>query len=729
MVTYAQLTAMNTSKLTSAAQASADFGTAMTRQGEAVQTAADIPAGMWAGGDANAAGGMLAALPGPLYDLSDSAKRGKATLDDLATGVNKAKAHLQGAYDAIKGTGITIQPDGTVVTPVVTDPAVAAENDRKAQDARAIIDEALKMAADADTTATEQLNALSGQVNASYMEIPGKQQDLGRAKDLLSTPKNQVKPETAQELNDILSRNNNPEFNRQLMEQLGPKGLIDGSGRFSEAGANLAQNGDTAGADKFRETQRLLGESLASASQNGGLTPQWTQELMNQGAKPMEGNPQNIGYEALAPLLEHGKYDPSFLTPVAEHVTRLDNSSGLGNPSAGPGASVSGLDSNPFVIDGKADHEAPVSNPLNSVMTALDHSPEAASDYFTGNNDEHGLKYNDAFGKPLAPIEGPTDNPNIDYALDRVTGQEPGDPLDVNRVGNALEAAATGVPSDTPADAPRPPRTEEMVNIAEHLVNRFGGEGDGDMDLIPGGKLENMADNMTDIASTYMPEIHNSFLNPLSGDAKLYPEGAMAEFKDEDATAGLLHALGRHEDSFHQLMGASNDIRDVVLAQEYQQNGPEGSWVQEALQPGSTIANILTDAQVEAGVHDAAESDKSANDLTQLGVSGGKIATSAIPFGGALIGEILDQVKNDAQVDSTEQALYDGNVERTDVYDAQLVREKAAIEHLVNQDGVVTEAEKTLLRNVDGEINDAWSAGENEVAQRKVDGMGAPGGK
>lgn len=659
---------MKTDKLTGAASASEAFGKAMVDRGGDVRTKSEIPANMWAGGDANAAGGLLAGMEEPLYSLSDSANSGKKTLEDLVEGIGKAKEHLQGAYNAIKGTGIEIDPKtGAVTTPVVNDPDLAAENDRKAQDARDIIDEALKMANDADTTATDELNGLLGTTQSAYMEIPGKDADLQKAKDLLNLPKDQITPEKAKELNDLLKRNNNPEFNKRLMQELGPQALIEDSARYSAAGSKLAESGDTAGADTFKETQRLLGESLASASQNGGLKENdFTQKLMDQAAKPLADDPIHNGYRALAPLLEHGQYDKSFLVPIAEHMTRLDAITpgvGLQNPY-NPG-SLPSLD-NPYVIDG---NKSGTTNPLDTVMGALDRSPQAAADYFTGDNADHG-QYKDANGKDLAAIKGNSANPNIDYALDHSGEASNGYSLDVNRVGNALEAATTGLPADSTATT-LPTRTQDMADVAQHLTHRFGGEGGGHADLMPDGKFEDIADNMTDMAQAYMPDIHNSFLEDELGNVSeddkhlvLPVNGVGADFTPTDS-ARLLQALGQHDGAIHDLLGSNETARSAMLEQNFNAHGENLDELQEALGPSAMVTEILSDAAADTIVQEAADADEATNKLIDLGASAVSETASIIPAPPIVswaASEAIDAAAEGLHTDSSAEALYKAQV-------------------------------------------------------------------
>lgn len=198
MVNYAQLRNLDTSKLVSAAEAAGGLSGTMTTRGGEVAQAAQIPGGMWAGMDASAASGMMSPLSTPLYDVSDSATASQNVITDLVSNLEDAKSRLDDAHGVIAGTGITISADGTVTTPVVDDPDLAAENDRKATEASRIITEAVQAANDADDHASGALASV-GEFLGSVLGPPsnsplgpwgtagwGLSQGLGRTGNLAS---------------------------------------------------------------------------------------------------------------------------------------------------------------------------------------------------------------------------------------------------------------------------------------------------------------------------------------------------------------------------------------------------------------------------------------------------------------------------------------------------------------------------------------------------------------
>ncbi|MGH8792918.1 MAG: alpha/beta hydrolase [Stackebrandtia sp.] len=165
MVTYAQLSSMDTSKLTTAAGSAGSLSSSLSTRAGEVNSAADIPGGTWDGLDATAAGDLIGRQPPPLYDASDAFQRGRTALEDLADEIGTAKERLQDAHELIAGTGITIGGDGTVTTPVVDSQETAQRNDGIAKQATAIINQALQMANTADQTAVAALQSIGTKVN------------------------------------------------------------------------------------------------------------------------------------------------------------------------------------------------------------------------------------------------------------------------------------------------------------------------------------------------------------------------------------------------------------------------------------------------------------------------------------------------------------------------------------------------------------------------------------
>jgi hypothetical protein len=93
----------------------------------------------------------------------------------------------------------------------------------------------------------------------------------------------------------------------------------------------------TEGDDKARlalsqEMQRAMGATLATATDPDNkphLPASWGDDFRRLGTQPINLTPDGwnlnrpYGYQVLGGLLRYGDYDPSFINPIAEHITQL----------------------------------------------------------------------------------------------------------------------------------------------------------------------------------------------------------------------------------------------------------------------------------------------------------------------------------------------------------------------------------------------------------------------
>ncbi|GAA4893146.1 hypothetical protein LX16_1891 [Stackebrandtia albiflava] len=157
MVSYAELANMDMTRLAGAAEVSGVLAGRLATHTTDLRTVADIPPDVWSGPDEAAASDSLVTRSESLYAVSDVFARCRTILEELVTALGTARERLGDAHERIAGTGITIGPDGTVTTPVVQDADVATFNEELAQQARAVIDEALRWAREADDRAANAL--------------------------------------------------------------------------------------------------------------------------------------------------------------------------------------------------------------------------------------------------------------------------------------------------------------------------------------------------------------------------------------------------------------------------------------------------------------------------------------------------------------------------------------------------------------------------------------------
>src|SRR5262249_6546732 len=137
--------------------------------------------------------------------------------------------------------------------------------------------------------------------------------------------------------------------------------------------------------DSVAELQRNMGYALANSTDpdtGHHLPASWGAEFRKLGTQKIEWQQglmnQPYGYQVLGGILRYGNYDPRFLDPIAEHITQLhqkDPDLLLTHVGFGQGERYG---FNPSGRLGSGE------DPLNSVLEALGHSPEASERFFTG---------------------------------------------------------------------------------------------------------------------------------------------------------------------------------------------------------------------------------------------------------------------------------------------------------------------------------------------------------
>ncbi|GAA4917325.1 hypothetical protein LX16_3920 [Stackebrandtia albiflava] len=289
------------------------------------------------------------------------------------------------------------------------------------------------------------------------------------------------------------------DFSYRLMDNLGAQGLLETAGRIGAGGF---------GSDLTAEIQANLGVALATATDpdNGGpsVGSEWIQELMNAGGQDLqivgssgEGN-YGLGYYALAPLLlqTDRPFAPELLVPVTEHMMRLDERGAFMNPSM---FGMSGADANRFDPTGRLN-----GSPLNAGLTAMNNNPESATIFFSENG-----RYEELVGEYEYQVYGHAfDDDAIDDNLTHLIGGQASHHVDMDLVGDAFEAAVTGLPAGTAVDGDRPRHTEDMITIMERAIEYVAEHPE---------RFDNderafvVMDNFANASVHYMEDIHRLF--------------------------------------------------------------------------------------------------------------------------------------------------------------------------------------------------------------------------
>ncbi|MCC8478173.1 hypothetical protein LMJ41_09775 [Streptomyces globisporus] len=426
-----------------------------------------------------------------------------------------------------------------------------------------------------------------------------------------------------QALNELLRDNGKSvEFAKNFYEKLGPEKALAFFGQLA------TDTNDYAKVDKERladvqALQRNLGLNLATASHDKAFTAEWGPELRKMGterfplAKNDYGGP--FGYQLLGGIMRFGDYDPKFLNPMAEHVVQLrQKDHDFFYASKGVPGGPENL-YNPSGVNGSG------YDPVNSMLEALGHSPEAAKQFFsaepTAYNEDGTLKGGDADlgkdkdGKEITSYLDFFQNEDYDPFFD-TTSHHPDDVKKSTQympdaLGKALEAATTGHAWDDPS--PTLKRDEVTAGIMKEVIDSYG----SDSGLL--GRHEALKDNLGRMGAAYIDDLNYSTYNFGSAGDELGRDELFANSSDESkrtdfgevATRQFMVAVAADEEGWRSLSSAQQVYEASGLkffGAERQDMGLHFGY------SGAKMHGILDEARID-GIHQQFKSQEEAKIL------------------------------------------------------------------------------------------------------------------
>ncbi|WP_237719983.1 DUF6571 family protein [Streptomyces xiaopingdaonensis] len=546
--------------------------------------------------------------------------------------------------------------------------------------------------------------------NAGHAEYSSLNEAQAERAAELAEKGDEMSPKELSELNRLLEQNGrekNGEFATRVYEKLGgPEKALEFYAQMSVQGT-----GDDASAtrlDAVQQLQRNMGHTLANATEPDApqgldgrkyhLPASWGEEFRRLGTQPIEWQRgmtnRPYGYQVLGGLLRYGNYDPGFLNPIAEHVTQLHRDDPGRFLTNSPAGSDDRYGFNPSGKLGSGN------DPLNSVLEALGHSPDAAEKFFT----EPPTKYNEngtvdqggdaGFASYLDEFTKEDFHWNIDRNAFNLVGHPDAEQAlneGPKALGHALEAATTGRPYDSDASADAVRHTPERAELAQEVVERFGNNPElirhnenGDLDE-ESGPLHAMRGSLGDIAAEYIGD----FQRTVSGEevsSDVFPSfGEEAEFKSGDAVR-FLAEVGQDPDAYGSITAAqqayTRDVVDGVINGDSESNVDLGERVRAATEPGGVVAGIMSEARADAVLDYHAASDQEFNDAADekqkwvdriLSMGTDQVA-ERVPIAGDVIGwvseDIQSSVMDSVYRDSSDQAEGEANRQYTEGLDA-----------------------------------------------------------
>ncbi|WP_406725208.1 DUF6571 family protein [Streptomyces sp. GD-15H] len=546
------------------------------------------------------------------------------------------------------------------------------------------------------------------------------------------------------ELNRLLRHNGREkdgEFATEFFEGLG------GPRQTLEFYAALSIDGTGEDASKTRlagvqDLQKYMGHALANATdpytpQSGRgdrqhLPSSWGAEFRKLGTQQIEWERgmwnKPYGYQVLGGLLRYGNYDPAFLTPIAEHVTQLHQEDPHRFLSNKPAGSDDRYGFNPSGKLGSGN------DPLNSVLEALGHSPEAAERFFT----EKPTAYNE---DGTIKSGGKTDfksyldlftDKDFEWTIDRNTTNVLADEeatstalaFGPNALGHALEAAATGHPYDSDTIDPSVKHSTAQAELVHDIVEKFAKNPDllthnmnGDLEDEETGPLYALRDSLGNIAADYIGDFQRSMYLEDS-DSKTFPvNGTAAELGYGDAQR-FLGLVGQDPDAYSAITSAqqaytANVVQEFLKAEGKDLTSEDGGRVGDLVAPGAAIAGIMSNSRADA-IYDyhtasnaeyneaAADNAKWVNRILGLG-------TGAIPAPFSVVAEpvnwlaedVTESVVKSVEKDTTSEAELSAGEEYSRGREGAMeASEKAVTSYFTYHEGVNEETRNAINRAV-----------------------------
>ncbi|MFE3377703.1 hypothetical protein [Streptomyces anulatus] len=571
------------------------------------------------------------------------------------------------------------------------------------------------------------------------------QEEAGRAAALAAKGRD-LTPTELQSLNELLRDNGkSPEFAKNFYEKLGPEKSLAFFGQLATDTHDYAKVDKTRLAD-VQELQRNLGLNLATASHDKAFSAEWGPELRKLGteriplAKNDYGGP--FGYQLLGGIMRYGNYAPKFLNPIAEHVVQLRQKDhdffyaskgmpgGPENPFNPSGVNGSGYD------------------PVNSMLEALGHSPEAAKQFFsaepTAYNEDGTPKSGDA---DLGKVKGEDgkereatsyleffQNEEYDPFYD-VTGHDPDDAKKSTQympdaLGKALEAATTGHAWDDPS--PTLKRDEVTAGIMKNVIDSYG----TDSELRD--RHEPMKDSLARMGAAYIDDLNYSTYNFGDYGDEAGRKDLFMKSSDESKRTDFGY------DSAHRFMAAvatdDEGYRTLSSAQQvYEASGLRsfGDNKGDALAFGGNATKIhgILDESRSIGIGDEFANNEDAENLAReksaewrkagvsgavtavvgvgsavvLGPAAGVVSTVAVPLVMEMAGSAVSTQYGSDTLQYLKDAEYNNNDQALTSIDEQSSQGRrsaaAAMFHYAESVGMTREEKQDLFRDIEHNYN------------------------
>ncbi|MFF7977138.1 hypothetical protein [Streptomyces sp. NPDC007905] len=549
------------------------------------------------------------------------------------------------------------------------------------------------------------------------------------------------------ELNELLCFNSieqDGEFATEFYQGLG------GPEKTLQFYAEMSIDGTDADATKtrlneVRDLQKAMGYTLANATDPDHahhLPDKWGADFRRLGTQQIgwEKGQWNkpYGYQVLGGLLRYGNYDSRFINPIAEHITQLHKKDPYFFLSNKPAGNPDTYGFNPSGRLGTGN------DPLNSVLEALGHSPEASQKFFTdpptAYNEDGTVKKGGApgFQSYLDLFTDKDFEWTVDTNATNVLADEDKTKAALNfgpeALGHALESATTGRPYDSDATADAVRHTDAQAHLVSDIVNKFGEHPElirhnenGDLDDAESGPLYAMRESLGDITAEYMGDFQRAMYRE-GDDSDLFPTFGAAADLDSGYAQRFLGEVGQDPHAYSAITSAqqayTTQVVDSVINGDSHSHASLDGRVGNAVAPGAAIAGIMSDARADA-IYEyhtakdtefneaAADKQKWVNRILGMGIE--KVG-ERVPIAGAPLEwaseDIQESIMKSIEHDTTTDAELEAGNDYSRGRDAAIDSAKAAVDHaLINNQEIDPDTADDLRSAARVSAGNAHSAG------------------
>ncbi|SFT38524.1 hypothetical protein SAMN04487904_101677 [Actinopolyspora lacussalsi subsp. righensis] len=627
----------------------------------------------WHGEAKNAATGHAEHIREKMREYLDRIESVPETLERASSEIETCRARLERLSNEInEGEHWTIHPDGRIDYP--------EDQQARYESYAAEIEGLLSRAEQADQDAAGALGEADeslGYLDEVLREERAEQEQAAKqAAKLAAKPPGELDFAEGERLARLLRENGqDPAFAGEFLERVRPKQLLKLTDHLQDMGMTHwdGHNGESGPnrSELIGELQRNLGETLAAGTSETGRR-YLGEDLHGDGAgdelenraetygkrlvRASEnwdtgflglGSHEDTGYRALGMLLHSGEYSADFLNPVGDAMIESDKEDTFDR-----------IQSNDL---NHVDDRGRGGDPLVGLMTAMEHSPDAAGSFFDPARDTGHMGY-------LIERDWPVDTydhdpgPGSDYTPNE---REKGLGHDV--LGKALESATLGEQQGT-AEGARvmSGMVHELANTEQSMKNP--GEG-----TVP----ESMRDSVGRMLAHNMPAVHDSgAVSPnssgsldLDGDDPKWAKGTTGEMSPRFSQGEVYKVMGSaaYDSEAYAQMRDANMVHtgqrlDEIAGDDGRSMGDRRDHMATVAKESASVFGALDEARTYAV--DQANDDDDAEHNAKID-AGGTLASWAVTgassavggpagaVGGAVGGEAVNQIAEQLKQDSS----------------------------------------------------------------------------